>query len=147
MSAAVLQRLAVPALAISLVACGGIPPTPPTHIVNLAHNDFGDFVLLVYDDSGLVTNALSSDQQNQPVVANPDRNELTVSWTGGACAHGPKLAITGDASALSLELDAAPFQFSAVPVACPAIGLLFAVTLSLDEPVEQDALNLKLLSR
>jgi hypothetical protein len=138
-------------LAFTLLACGGIPIQPPSQIVELPHNDFGDFVLLVYDQSGLVTGARAADlwqsEAGAGVEAHPESNEVSLSWTGGACAHGPKLAISGDSSALTLELDAAPFEFSAVPVECPAIGIPFAVTLTLSESVEQDALTLTLLSR
>lgn len=140
------------AAALFVLGCGGIPPTPPTHQVELAQNSFGRFVLLVYDDTGLVTDAVvtverNADPLNAAADAHPERNEIFLSWWGGACAHGPKLAVKGDASELSLELDVSPLELSAVPVDCPAIGLFFDVTLTLSEPVEQDALSLTLLSR
>jgi hypothetical protein len=140
------------AVALFVLGCGGIPPTPPTQIIDLAHNDFGSFVLLVYDDTGLVQAGAASAEPgpgsaDPTVVAHPESTQITLSWTGGACAHGPKLAIKGDAAALTLELDKAPFEFSLVTRDCPAIGLFLAVTLTLTQPVEQGALTLTLLSR
>jgi hypothetical protein len=144
-------RLAVPVLAFIVLACGGIPKTAPTQIVDLMENSSGDFVLLVYDESGLVVNAVGVDAgpeaSTAQAIAHPEMNEITVSWMGGACAYGPQLAIKGDAAALTLELDRAPLEFSLVTKDCPAIGLFFAVTLTLSEPVAQNAASLVLLSR
>jgi hypothetical protein len=139
-------------IALLVVGCGGIPPTPPTQTVVLREqSDFGRFVLLIYDDSGLVQSASSAERPEAPsnpqATAAPERNEIALAWTGGACAHGPKLHITGDASALTLELDTKPFEFSVVVVDCPLIGLALGVTLTLSAPVAQDALTLTLLSR
>jgi hypothetical protein len=144
----------VPLLAIALLvaACGGIPTTAPTHIVELAQNYHGEqFILRVYDDSGLVTSTASADAaetaSDAQAIADPAKHQIALTWTGGACAHSPRLGVSGDSTALTLELDVSPLEFSLVPVDCPAIGLRFFVTLTLSEPVAQDALTLTLLSR
>jgi hypothetical protein len=147
-----MSRLLLLAVAVMVAACGGIPTTAPTHIVDLAQAYNGEqFLLLIYDDSGLVTSTASADAgetaSDAQAVADPAKREIALTWTGGACAHSPRLAIKGDAAALTLELDVSPLEFSLVPVDCPAIGLLFFVTLTLSEPVAQDALTLTLLSR
>jgi hypothetical protein len=105
--------------------------------------------LLVYDGSGLVTAARSADRQpgavGDGVVAFPERNELEIGWTGGACSHRPTLTVTGDASALHLSLanpdDPQPLPF--LPIGCPAVGIPLAATISLHEPVAQDAVSIE----
>jgi hypothetical protein len=145
-------RVLLVAFALMVAACGGIPKTAPTHIVALAQDYNGEqFLLLVYDGSGLVTSIASSDAphaaSDAQAIADPAKDEIALTWIGGACAHSPKLGVKGDATALTLELDVSPFDFSLVPQDCPAIGLFFAVTLTLAQPVEQQALTLTLLSR
>ena len=145
------RSLAALAVALSVLGCGGIPKTAPTQIVDLATNGFGSFLLLVYDESGLVVNAASGEREeavsNPQAIAHPERNEVTVSWYGGACAHSPRLAVKGNAAVLIVELDPAPLEFSLVTQDCPLIGLFFAVTLNLAQPVEQNALTLTMLSQ
>lgn len=143
-----LHRLAPLATLFALVACGGLPLTPPTQIVDLAQNDFGRFVLLVYDASGLVTGgrpAQSRPGASGAVTAVPERQELEVAWTGGACSHQPTLEVSGDSSALRLVVrnPQDPQLLPFLPMACPAVGILLRVTLSLTEPVEQDAIGIE----
>ena len=144
--------LAPLAAALIVLGCGGIPSTAPTQIVPLRQDNFGSFLLLVYDDSGLVqagaaSNEFPQSSSDPTAVAHPESSQITLSWTGGACAHSPRLAITGDATALTLELDVSPLEFSLVARDCPAVGLFLAVTLTLTQPVDQAALTLTLLSR
>jgi hypothetical protein len=139
-------------MALLVAACGGMPTTAPTHIVELDRNFNGEqFILRVYDVSGLVTSAASANAHLAPAdaeaIADPAKNEITLAWTGGACAHSPRLGVKGDTTALTLELDVAPLEFSLVPIDCPAIALRFDVTLTLSEPVPQDALTLTLLNK
>ena len=147
-----MSRVLLLAVAVLVAACAAIPTTAPTHIVELDQNFNGEqFILRVYDDSGLVTSAASAAAHEAPqdaqAIADPGRDEIALSWTGGACNHNPRLGVKGDATALMLELDVSPLEFSLVPVDCPAIALRFDVTLTLSESVQQDALTLTLLSR
>jgi hypothetical protein len=118
----------------------------PSAIAPLASNEFGEFALLVFDRSQLVVSATGRQggegSIGDEVIARPDRMELEVAWTGGACSHRPTLSVSGDAGQLRLELDASPTEWSLFPVACPAIGLLFRATLTLTAPVEQSAVTL-----
>ena len=128
---------------MALMAC--ITP-PPTLTVPLPRNDFGEFELLVYDATHLVVEGRSEADARGPfegeVSARPDLREIEIAWTGGACSHRPTLSLSGDATRLRLELDASPIEWSIFPVACPAVGIFFGVTLSLGEPVEQRAITL-----
>jgi hypothetical protein len=100
--------------------------------------------LIVDDESGLLTGATSRDRlagdPTDSVLAFPDRNELELYWLGGACSHKPTLKITGDASALLLEVsnpqDPQWLPFLTGP--CPAVGVPLLVVLSLSEPVAVD---------
>ena len=125
-----------------LVACASLP----TAVAPLARNDFGEFALLVYDRTQLVVSATGQQtaegSMEDEVIAHPDRMELEVAWTGGACSHRPTLSVSGDANELHLELDPSPTEWSVFPVACPAVGLLFSVVLELSAPVEQSAVSL-----
>ena len=122
-------------------------PYPPTLTVPLPENEFGSFQLDVYDNTGLVNGGVSGPQNLggvQPVeaIAVPDRSELVISWIGGACSHRPYLEVRGDAQDLDLVIAPQPFEMSLAPVACPAVGILSEVTLTLAEPVEQDSITL-----
>jgi hypothetical protein len=135
-------------MVMSLAACSAFPSRTPSLVVPLAANDFGEFKLLVYDETGLVTDGHSVGQPGQgsggpEAIARPELGELEVMWTGGACADQPTLTLTGDASRLRLVLEPAPMHWTILPVSCPAVGLIFGVTLSLNSPVEQDALTLE----
>jgi hypothetical protein len=117
--------------------------------VPLEPSDWGQHTLLIYDDSRLVTAARSAQRQpgaaREGVTAFPERNKLEIGWTGGACSHRPTLIVTGDASALRLTVanpddpQALPF----LPIACPAVGIPLAATISLREPVAQDAVSIE----
>ena len=140
------RRAALWSLAFAL-ALAGCAVGSPTLAVPLEHNDFGEFSLLVYDASGLISAGRSMEPPNGAIdaqaIARPDDRELDVSWLGGACSHRPTLAVSGDASGLRLVLES-PYDGTLpfVPVACPAVALSFGVTLTLSEPVEQAAITL-----
>lgn len=137
-------------VALTIVSCNPLA-RPPTHSVPMLENEFGAFTLLVYDSTGLVVGAQRLERGEaaapafDPVVtAFPDRNAVEVAWIGGACTHQPTLALTGDATTLVLQLE--PETAEGKPLfggLCPAIGLGFAVTLSLGAPVEQGAITLE----
>lgn len=133
-------------LLVTASACIPTSLVPPSVIVPLPENDFGEFELWVYEELGLVTGGRANPEARQgsadfEVTAHPERNELDVAWIGGACAHRPTLSVTGGQDALRLELRPAPIEWSLTPLDCPAVGLLFGVTLTLSAPVEQDAVT------
>ena len=136
------------ALTVALVAAScGVAIPPPTLAVPLGTNDFGEYALLVYDDSGLVTGGLAEALPafgTSGIVASPERQELHVAWTGGACSHRPTLRVSGTSASLRLEV-ANPMdpQLPFVPISCPAVGIPFGLTLSLSEPVGEDAVTLE----
>ena len=131
-------------LSLALVAC--TPFVAPSLVVPLGTNDWGDFALLVYDDSGLVTSGRAAERRpsmaSDEVIALPERQELDIGWTGGACSHRPTLQLSGDSSALRLVIRN-PNDEKLLPVSCPAVGIPLWVTLSLSEAVAQDALALE----
>ena len=118
---------------------------PPTLVVPLGANDFGQYALLVYDDSGLVTGGRAEpppDIGMSGIVASPERQELHIAWIGGACAHRPTLRVSGTAASLRLELTNPPDpRLPFVPISCPAVGIPLGVTLSLSEPVGEEAVT------
>lgn len=141
------RRTRALALAAVLVAasCGSAGP-PPSLVAPLGTNDFGQYALLVYDDSGLVTGGRALHQgpgrHLSGVVAFPERQELEIGWTGGACAHRPTLRLSGTSASLRLVISN-PTEPQLPFVGCPAVGIPFAITLSLAEPVAQDAVVLE----
>ena len=115
-------------------------------MVPLATDWNGDFALLVYDSTGLVIGARQAEIVSAELgsaTARPGQSEIDVSWTGGACSHRPTARTSGTAAAFRIEIantadtNLVPF----LPVACPAVGLPFSVTLSLGAPVDQGALT------
>jgi hypothetical protein len=134
------------ALAMVLVVACGAPR--PTFTVPLEIDWDGAFELLIYDASGLATGAQQADNVSfelHAVTARPQESELDISWLGGACSHRPTVQISGTAEALRIEL-ANPADVNLIPflpIACPAVGLPFAVTLSLSAPVAQEAISLE----
>ena len=144
-----MRRLATLLCAILVAGCAaGELPYPPTLTIQLPENEFGKFALLVYDDTGLVVSGQSGEQviggvTQTDVTATPERNELTVSWTAGACSHQPWLRIKGDPSDLKLTIAPQPVEISLTPaISCPAIGIPTSVTLVLNEPVAQDDVSI-----
>ena len=100
-------RLALVGLvSVATLACG--PLVGPSLTVPMEPSEWGQHTLLIYDDSGLGTDARSALRQlGAPwagVAAFPEQNELEIGWTGGACSHLPTLHVTGDASALRLTV-------------------------------------------
>jgi hypothetical protein len=114
----------------------------PGLTIPLETNGFGGFSLLVTDETGLVAGAEAHEQRvhqgNEFVAEVPERREVEIEWIGGACAHRPTLRVTGTAKALLLELSNAP-EPQLPFVGCPAVGIPFAVTLHLTEPVADGA--------
>jgi hypothetical protein len=127
--------------ALLAVSCA-VGVAPPSLVVPLGRNDFGDYTLVVYDDTGLVTAGRANEQPprrgTSGVVASPERRELELAWIGGACAHRPTLRVSGTSASLQLALSNTP-EPQLPFVGCPAVGLPFAVTLSLTEPVADGA--------
>ena len=135
------SAVAVVAL-LAAAACGAAGPQPL--VVPVAANEWGQFTMTVYDESGLVTGAHPKEQQPLPndLVALPDRREIEVGWIGGACAHAAVLRVRGDPLDLGIELAVHDDpQLPFLPIACPAIGIPLRVTLSLSAPVELEAIN------
>lgn len=136
-------RLLAVALLVFAAGCGG---ARPTLTVPLEISWDGDFELLVYDASGLVTGARQAETASfglSSVTARPDQSEIDVSWTGGACSHRPTAMVSGTPDALRIEVDNAddPNLVPFLPIACPAVGLPFTVTLSVSAPVAQEAIT------
>lgn len=116
--------------------------------IPLPDNDFGRFTLLVFDTTGLIEGGEPADRRpgsvNSEAIAHPEREELEVHWLGGACSHAPTLTLTGDPADLRVELQTSPPEWQLPFVGCPAVGIYFGVTLSLNRPVAQDAITLEL---
>ena len=138
-----MNHLRLLVVALLVVACGGVRPTLT---VPLEISWDGDFELLVYDASGLVTGAQQAENVSfelASVAARPEQSEIDVAWTGGACSHRPTAQISGTADSFRIELvntpdvNLVPF----LPIGCPAVGLPFTVTLSLSDPVAQEAIT------
>src|SRR5687768_11088521 len=142
-------RLPAVLVAVAVLAsCSGArPPIPPTHVVALPANEWGQFALDVYDSTGLLTEGRALEAAGQgagdaSVVARPELSEIGVAWVGGACSHRPILNIRGEVTDLQLEIVPSPAEFNLAPVACPAVGILFGATLTLAQPVEQAAVTI-----
>jgi len=118
-------------------------PYPPTLVIPLPENEWGRFQLDVYDDTGLVVGGVSGDQTlgghiPAGVTAIPERNELVINWTGGACGHRPFVNLRGNATNLDVTIAPDPLEIGLAPVSCPAIGIISSATLTLSEPVAQE---------
>jgi hypothetical protein len=144
-----MRRWSALALLLALIGAScGLGLALPSHTVPLGANDWGDYELLVYDQSGLVVGggALRRDERAQldldGLVALPERKELEIGWIGGACSHRPTLHVSGSATSLRLVLRNPPDE-RFFPVACPAVGIPLAVVLSVAEPVTQQHVTLE----
>jgi hypothetical protein len=140
---------AIAYLALLVVAGCGFGGPHPTIVIPMGTNAFGDYATFVYDETGLVTSGQvlvrppAADVEG--VVAVPERSQLEIRWLGGACAHRPTVHLTGNANALSIVVaNPADPQLLPGPVACPAVGIRFGITLSLSMPVQQDAVSIDL---
>ena len=133
--------------AMALAACSLGPA--PTLTIPLDINRDPGFSALIFDSSQLVAAGRQlmfdgSAHFGDSVVAHPERNELDLTWTGGACSHHPTINISGTADALVIELangrDPGPIPF--IPIEnCILIGLFMGVTITLKAPVEQQAIE------
>ena len=131
---------------LAAMSCGPAGPAPSL-IVPLRTNGIGEYALLVYDDTGLVTGGRAREQQpglaTDGVLAFSERQELEIGWTGGACAHRPTLRVSGTAAFFQLVIDN-PQEPQLPFVSCPAVGIPLGVTLSVREPVTQAAVTLEI---
>lgn len=143
-----MKKLVFACLIVVAGCAAGELPYPPNLTIQLPENEWGRFALLVYDESGLVTGGHSAapganGTVPSAVAAVPERNELVVTWTGGACSHQPYLRIKGDTQNLDLVIAPAPVEISLTPaIQCPAVGIPQTVTLSLSEQVDQTAVEI-----
>jgi hypothetical protein len=111
----------------------------------------GDFAALVFDSTGLVTGGRYLDRGDGPwpgetAIARPERSEIDIAWTGGACSHRPTVTLSGTSAALHIGVDNPPDPnfLPFLPIACPAVGLPAGVTLSLREAVAPAAVDLEI---
>ena len=129
---------------LALTACG-FGAGPPSFAVPLENNEWGAYELFVYDQSGLVTGVRSLEKAPgmADVVAHPERNEIEFAWTGGACSHRPTLHVTGSPLDLTLIVSnpSDPQFLPFLPIACPAVGIPLAATISLAVPVDQSSVE------
>ena len=132
---------------LALASCSLGPA--PTLTIPLDRKWGGGFSVLVYDSSQLVAAGRQlmfdgSAHFGDSVVAHPERNELDLTWTGGACSHHPTINISGTADALVIELangrDPGPIPFIRIEN-CVLVGIFMGVTLTLKAPVEQQAIE------
>lgn len=137
----------VVAFAAMAWACGSTKP--PDLQVPLTSPGGDLYTLSIHDVTGLVTAAHSADWRreapSEDVTAFPERNELEVTWTGGACQHGPTIQVSGGPSALQLIVNNPddPNWLPFLPIGCPAVGIPLTVVLTLAVPVQQDAVTLE----
>lgn len=130
-------------IAAIIASCGLVGGPPPTVLVR-THNAFGDFAIGVYDHSGLVIDArlVEDERGDDDVIARPETRELVIRWTGGACADSPRIDIDGTPTNLGIALRPSMDHSLRLFVACPAVGIPFAVSLSLTEAVAQTDVRL-----
>lgn len=122
----------------------------PTAGVPIAANGWGEYSLLLHDASGIVTGLRGGGVPpagRDGAVAVPERSEVEVRWTGGACSHQPVLEVAGSANDLRMVIrnphDPQPLPF--LPISCPAVGVPLGVVLVLSEPVAQNAIQLEVM--
>jgi hypothetical protein len=130
------------ALSLTLLGCS----TALTGGVPIGSNEWGEYSLLVRDLSGIVTEVRGV--QGPPggpdgAIADPERLEIRVAWTGGACSHQPVLVVVGSAKDLILAISNPhdPQLLPFLPVSCPAVGIPLQAVVALNEPVAQDAID------
>lgn len=132
-------------MVVVVVGCDPFAAAPSLTVPVPEH---GEFVINVFDSSGLVTAARvpvrdTPQGLDAEVTADPANNELTLRWLGGVCHFGPAVTVSGIAAELHvlLEPDAGPgLPFFA---SCPAAGFFFGLTLTLTEPVQQEAVSVE----
>ncbi|MDL2335206.1 MAG: hypothetical protein QFC55_04150 [Chloroflexota bacterium] len=134
--------------ALTLASCSLGPA--PTLALPLDLTWGPGFSVLVFDSTQLVSGGRqlpfnNADNFGDSATAHPERNEIDITWMGGACTHHPTVTLAGTADALTIQVatpnDGAAFPF--LPMSCAAIGLFMGVTLSLRETVAQQAIDVR----
>lgn len=144
-------RLAVVLVATLAMPIGCASEPAPTLEVQLTSPGGDAYTLRVYDESGLVTAGQSAEWRrtgpSDSVIAFPETRQLEVGWLGGACHHAPTLTVIGSTSHLSLTVTNPddPNWLPFLPIGCPSVGVPLTVTLTLTEPVEQDAVDIEVV--
>ena len=135
------------AIGAVVMACSSVEPAD--FEVPLISPGGDPYTLLVYDDSNLVSGGRPIEwqaaSQIDDVLAFPDRREIEVGWTGGACQHKPSLEISGNATHLRIDVfnPSDPNWLPFLPIGCPAVGVPLRVSLSLTEPVQEIAVDVQ----
>lgn len=139
-----LRVLHATCLMLAVIACA--PFAPGSLVVPLASNEWGEFALHVYDASGFVVSGRAAEPRptngTDEVFAVPERREVEIAWTGGACSHRPTLVVTGNSLGLRLVVRN-PHDETLLPISCPSVGIALRVVLSLNQAVAQDAITLE----
>jgi hypothetical protein len=140
------MRTAFMAVALVVAACVPWLPdhSPNSTLFQVEPRTGNDVVMWVVDETGLVTSAREADREpTQALEANArfELKEIDVRWLGGVCRHGPTVTLTGSFDALHIivQPDGGPETF----LACPAVGVFYGVTLTLSEPVGQEAIDVQ----
>jgi hypothetical protein len=126
--------------------------SPDSTLFQVEPRTGNDVVMWVVDETGLVTSARDAEplapqaprnvNMGEPAAdARPDLLEIDVRWFGGVCNHGPTVTLTGSSDLLFIvvEPDAGPETM----LACPAVGVFYGVTLTISEPVSQNAIRVR----
>ena len=156
------MRLHVALLATAAIACNGATPTPSpvetapalgnVFMVPWSQEHFGNIVVNVRDQTGLVVGARKLQQAGpggarpeSVADARPDDRQIDVEWLGGVCRFGPTVTVTGDAQTLLVTID--PTAGGQLPpgIGCSDIGAFYGVTLDLNTPIEQQAIEVEAL--
>lgn len=146
-----MSTLRIGILAIALAASACAFSRAPTLAVPLDMDWEGDFAVLVFDSTGLVTGGRQLELGAGPwpggaAIARPEMSEIDIAWTGGACSHRPTVTVSGTSDALLIAVanPEDPNFLPFLPVGCPAIGLPAGITLSLSQPILPDAVDLEI---
>jgi hypothetical protein len=137
------------AVALSLVACGLVSPSPsaptetaaPAMVRAFTDGDGRAWHLLVYDPAGLLIDVRqqphgtsgATDIRWEPIVGSPD--SLILEWLGGVCATDRTLTIGKQGSKATLAVFEGHNRQLASREACPAVGVFYWLKLTFRQPI------------
>jgi hypothetical protein len=137
-------------------ACGSTPePSVPAvgnvFRVDLREQHFGTIAAYVHDDAGVVLAVAKAEtpppfgRDHDEAVTDVGTSSMLVTWLGGACRFGPTVTLTGDSEELIVTIQPEAGEGLPQGLDCNAIGLFFAIKLTLARPVDQQAVTVRVV--
>jgi len=110
---------------------------------------FGRVVINVHDETGLVQGVVElgrpgdlTRSTNAVAVSDHDAKVIRLAWLGGACFN-PLVTLTGDPENFLILVRASATGGPPPGAECPAVGIFQGIALSVAQPIDQEAIQLR----